>query len=138
MPGGKPAGVRCIQLDDQFRCQLYGKPERPEVCVRLRADLEMCGSSRAEALVYLTLLEHATDPRMTSRRHPGLAGREAEARRDRDPTEPEEQPGSRAPVGDPESPVPEPHVDDPLDAPGAGDPDRHDPDPQAPPRGEPP
>ena len=63
MPGGKPAGVRCVQLTDDNRCQLFGRPERPEVCVRLRPAPEMCGESAAEALAYLTFLERATAPR---------------------------------------------------------------------------
>ena len=33
MPRGKPAGVRCVQLDDEQRCRLFGRPERPAVCV---------------------------------------------------------------------------------------------------------
>ena len=62
MPQGKPAGVRCVQLTDDNRCLLFGKPERPEVCSRLRPIEEMCGSSREEALVYLRFLEQATRP----------------------------------------------------------------------------
>jgi len=62
MPHGKPAGVRCVQLTDDNRCQLFGKPERPEVCARLRPNEEMCGSTREEALVYLEFLERATRP----------------------------------------------------------------------------
>jgi hypothetical protein len=62
MPNGKPAGVRCIHLTPEYRCDLYGKPERPEVCRRLRPSAEMCGRSRTEALIYLTALERATAP----------------------------------------------------------------------------
>ena len=43
MPGGKPAGVRCAQLTDDNRCKLFGRPERPLVCVSLRPSAEMCG-----------------------------------------------------------------------------------------------
>jgi uncharacterized protein len=60
MPHGKPAGVRCIQLDAFNRCQLFGKPERPEVCRRLRPEPAMCGASRDEALQILGELELAT------------------------------------------------------------------------------
>jgi len=63
MPHGKPAGVRCTQLDDQFRCRLFGLPERPEVCRRLRPSLSMCGSNRDEAMHYLAELDAATRPR---------------------------------------------------------------------------
>lgn len=60
MPGGKPAGVRCIQLTDDNRCMLYGKPERPAVCTRLKPMREMCGESTSDALRYLSELERLT------------------------------------------------------------------------------
>ena len=60
MPNGKPAGVRCVQLADDYRCLLFGKPERPAVCQRLQPSAEMCGESAAEALAYLIQLEDAT------------------------------------------------------------------------------
>ena len=60
MPMGKPAGVRCIQLDSDNRCKLFGKPERPEVCRSLRPHAEMCGQSAAEALAILGWMERAT------------------------------------------------------------------------------
>ncbi|KAF1715546.1 zinc/iron-chelating domain-containing protein [Pseudoxanthomonas yeongjuensis] len=62
MPQGKPAGVACVQLDEQLRCRLFGKPERPAFCVSLRPSLEMCGNDRGEASAYLTRLEIATSP----------------------------------------------------------------------------
>lgn len=62
MPGGKPAGVRCVQLSADNRCLLFGQPERPEVCVRLRPEQEMCGETAEEALAYLAFLERATAP----------------------------------------------------------------------------
>jgi uncharacterized protein len=62
MPHGKPAGVRCVQLTDDNRCKLFGLPERPAVCVRLRPHLEMCGTSDAEALAILAAWEQATTP----------------------------------------------------------------------------
>ena len=62
MPGGKPAGVRCVQLSAENLCLLYGKPERPAVCVNLKPSVQMCGSNRAEALAYLRALEEATKP----------------------------------------------------------------------------
>ena len=63
MPNGKPAGVRCIQLDEANRCKLFGKSERPEVCRRLRPQPAMCGVNRDEALAILTQLEAASAPR---------------------------------------------------------------------------
>jgi hypothetical protein len=62
MPNGKPAGVRCVQLSADNRCLIFGKPERPAVCVRLRPNLEMCGDSAEAAMIYLTELEIATSP----------------------------------------------------------------------------
>ena len=57
---GKPAGVRCVQLDEQNQCRLFGRPERPKVCVSLQASADMCGTQREGALAYLHWLEYAT------------------------------------------------------------------------------
>lgn len=62
MPHGKPAGVRCVQLDEANRCQLFGRPERPAFCGGLQASLEMCGSSSVHAVRWLAALERATAP----------------------------------------------------------------------------
>jgi len=62
MPEGKPAGVRCVQLDELDRCRLFGMPERPSVCVSLRPGPEMCGDSREHAVEFLSRLERATGP----------------------------------------------------------------------------
>jgi len=53
MPEGKPAGVPCIQLDEQRRCKLYGLPERPLVCVQFSPDEAVCGESREQAMRWL-------------------------------------------------------------------------------------
>jgi uncharacterized protein len=63
MSGGKPAGIPCVQLLPDLRCALFGRPERPAVCVSLRPTQEMCGATRDEALDRLLELEHATRPR---------------------------------------------------------------------------
>ncbi len=63
MPHGKPAGIPCVQLLPDYRCALFGRPERPAFCVGLRPTEEMCGTSRAAALDYLGNLERATEPR---------------------------------------------------------------------------
>lgn len=60
MPHGKPADVRCVQLDEANRCRLFGRPERPAVCSRLRPEPVMCGTDRAHALIWLSALERAT------------------------------------------------------------------------------
>jgi hypothetical protein len=62
LPGGKPAGVRCPQLTEDFRCRLHGTSRMPAVCADLRPLPEMCGSRREEALAYLSALEAATSP----------------------------------------------------------------------------
>lgn len=62
MPSGKPAGVPCVHLDVALRCRLFGHPERPEVCARLRPSAEMCGSDRDQALAWLARLEALTAP----------------------------------------------------------------------------
>jgi hypothetical protein len=62
MPHGKPAGVRCVQLDDDMRCRIFGQPERPSFCAGLRPSDEMCGKSSLHAMRWLTDLEVATRP----------------------------------------------------------------------------
>lgn len=62
MPGGKPAYVRCIQLDEANQCQLFGKPERPAVCLGFLPSRENCGDSNEQAFVLLEQLERATRP----------------------------------------------------------------------------
>jgi Fe-S-cluster containining protein len=63
MPNGKPAGARCVQLDDANRCKLFGRPERPDVCRRLKPEPAMCGTNRDEALRILAEWEAASAPR---------------------------------------------------------------------------
>ena len=65
MPHGKPAGIPCIQLTPDLQCALFGRPERPAVCVSLRPHESMCGASVADALQYLAELEAATFPSPT-------------------------------------------------------------------------
>lgn len=62
MPHGKPAGVRCVQLDDENRCAIFGRPERPACCSGLQPEAQMCGTSRKEALAWLSRLEELTRP----------------------------------------------------------------------------
>jgi hypothetical protein len=62
MPHGKPAGVRCAQLGEDNRCRVFGRPERPAFCAGLKPLPEMCGSSRGEALIWLSTLEELTRP----------------------------------------------------------------------------
>ena len=60
MPDGKPAGVRCIQLNEKNLCKLFGNTSRPAVCGLFKAEAYICGSSDQEALIMLTELESLT------------------------------------------------------------------------------
>lgn len=62
MPDGKPANVRCVQLGDDERCLIFGKPERPAFCGGLQPSQEMCGATREEAIRWLSALETLTAP----------------------------------------------------------------------------
>ncbi|MGO3741267.1 YkgJ family cysteine cluster protein [Kerstersia sp.] len=62
MPHGKPAGTRCIQLDERERCMIFGQPGRPEVCASLAPAAQMCGTSRESAMQWLSWLENETRP----------------------------------------------------------------------------
>lgn len=57
MPLGKPGGIRCIHLSEDYSCRIYGRPERPKVCADFKADPEVCGTHREEALIQLGKLE---------------------------------------------------------------------------------
>ncbi len=62
MPMGKMSGVRCIQLSLENKCMLFGKPERPSVCLSIAPSLEMCGEEPLQAITWLLDLEKATAP----------------------------------------------------------------------------
>lgn len=62
MPEGKPAGIRCAQLSPGNKCKLFGKPQRPKVCISLKPSEEMCGNTDAHAYKYLAGVEAATKP----------------------------------------------------------------------------
>ena len=62
MPQGKPDGVPCVNLDDDFRCRLFGDPSRPAFCASLQPCASMCGDSRDQAMAILAELETATAP----------------------------------------------------------------------------
>ena len=66
MPQGKPAGMRCAQLDADNRCRIFGQPGRPAVCAGLQASPSMCGATREQALRYLDQLEQLTRPQETA------------------------------------------------------------------------
>ncbi|MCG8613709.1 MAG: YkgJ family cysteine cluster protein [Pseudomonadales bacterium] len=60
MPLGKKAGERCIQLDAENKCKIFGDPLRPKVCSAFTADPDICGTTREDAIRVLNLLEQDT------------------------------------------------------------------------------
>jgi hypothetical protein len=57
MPDGKPAGVRCIHLNNQMQCEIFHSPMRPRVCSGFKAETIVCGESQKDAIETLSLLE---------------------------------------------------------------------------------
>jgi len=45
MADGKPAGMKCIHLLDDYSCDIYNDPGYPTVCSGFNAEPEFCGSS---------------------------------------------------------------------------------------------
>jgi Fe-S-cluster containining protein len=62
MPRGKPAGVRCVHLDESMRCRLFGNFRRPALCDAFVAEPSICGEEREHALVILAELEVLSSP----------------------------------------------------------------------------
>ena len=60
MPEGKPAGVRCLHLNDNNLCNLFGHPDRPKICGGFTPEELFCGSCREEAVNNLRELEILT------------------------------------------------------------------------------
>ncbi len=60
MPEGKPAGVRCIQLNEKNLCMIFGKPSRPSVCGQFQAETPICGERDEDAMSNLIALETMT------------------------------------------------------------------------------
>jgi Fe-S-cluster containining protein len=60
MPEGKPAGVRCSQLDDSNLCKLFNQADRPAVCLNFSATQDVCGQTNEFALHTLSELENLT------------------------------------------------------------------------------
>ncbi len=62
MPEGKPAGVRCVNLDEHNACRIFMADHFPEICRSIRPMRDMCGDTNEEAWEYLARLEEATKP----------------------------------------------------------------------------
>ena len=54
--------MRCVQLDENERCKIFGHPDRPAVCSSLQPDEVMCGDNREQALRWLGYVEVQTSP----------------------------------------------------------------------------
>lgn len=63
MPQGKPAGLPCVQLDENRSCKIFGQAQRPLVCASLPPSAQMCGETAQQAMDYLDELERQTAPR---------------------------------------------------------------------------
>ncbi|MCM0147516.1 YkgJ family cysteine cluster protein [Photobacterium galatheae] len=66
MPNGKPAGVRCIQLNENNLCKLFGQPERPAVCHQFKPCPDVCGKTNTQAFSNLTELEELSNAHCAS------------------------------------------------------------------------
>ncbi len=63
MPDGKPAGVRCMHLLEDYRCAIYNDPSKPKVCLDFKAEPDFCGTDREEAMkILLSLAERPPSP----------------------------------------------------------------------------
>jgi Fe-S-cluster containining protein len=62
-PNGKPASVRCKNLDLNNSCSLYGTDQFPAICKSFDADAEFCGSDFGEAYSNFVMLEKITRPK---------------------------------------------------------------------------
>lgn len=57
MPNGKPAGVRCVNLDNSNNCIIHNSELYPSICRSFSADIEMCGTTNEHAYKYIEELE---------------------------------------------------------------------------------
>jgi Fe-S-cluster containining protein len=62
MPEGKPAGMPCTHLSEDFACKLFGDPRRPAMCSQFMAEESVCGFDRRDALARLAKLEIESQP----------------------------------------------------------------------------
>ncbi len=63
MPQGKPAGVRCVNLDAANLCTIWGTEAYPVVCRNFRPEPLVCGDTNEQAFQLIADLEKATQPR---------------------------------------------------------------------------
>lgn len=58
LPDGKPAGIACIHLSEDYSCKIYDQPDKPAVCSKFKADPDVCGTNQEEAMILLSALEN--------------------------------------------------------------------------------
>jgi uncharacterized protein len=56
LPEGKAAGIKCIHLLDDYKCDIYTSSQKPKVCDDFMAEPQFCGESREEAMIILSSL----------------------------------------------------------------------------------
>ena len=60
MPEGKKAGERCVHLDKDKFCRLFGDIKRPLCCHNFTAEAFVCGENVEEAMQLLAFMEEET------------------------------------------------------------------------------
>jgi Fe-S-cluster containining protein len=60
MPEGKPAGVRCIHLDNNNLCRLFCKANRPSICRSFQSNIDILGNNINEATELIRYWEKMT------------------------------------------------------------------------------
>lgn len=58
-PEGKPAGVRCKNLNEDNSCSLWGTEQYPKVCNGFQAEPMFCGDSFEQAMKIITEIENS-------------------------------------------------------------------------------
>jgi uncharacterized protein len=59
MADGKPAGVKCVHLQDDYKCAIYNTPGKPKVCSDFKSEPAFCGTTQAEAMKILFSLSES-------------------------------------------------------------------------------
>ncbi|HEY9187575.1 MAG TPA: YkgJ family cysteine cluster protein [Ignavibacteria bacterium] len=62
MPEGKPAGIRCVNLDENNLCTIHDKPNYPDVCRNFKMTSDTCGNNADYAFKHLHEIELLTTP----------------------------------------------------------------------------
>tara|TARA_Y100001937_G_C7081714_1_gene313307 strand:- start:497 stop:742 length:246 start_codon:yes stop_codon:yes gene_type:complete len=55
-PNGKPAGVRCNNMNEMNICTIHGTSDYPDVCKNYTAEIEFCGKTFEDSKKILTEL----------------------------------------------------------------------------------